>query len=150
MFLTVADGSTARAAIASLTRAITAGHRVDVVDDATYLLPRDPSNGDFDHGSHSTKPVSMSPSSNSAPQVQPTAATTFEVSCRPPSVAEAERPARSRLRMALVDARIANRTVATIEFQPTLERQRVHAVAHDQPDRAAIYDRLLDTIEAAQ
>jgi integrase len=38
----------------------------------------------------------------------------------------------------------------TIDFKPTLQRQRDHAIDHDQPERAAIYDRLLDTIEAAQ
>ena len=36
----------------------------------------------------------------------------------------------------------------TIDFKPTLQRQRDHAVAHAQPERAAIYNRLLDTIEA--
>lgn len=37
----------------------------------------------------------------------------------------------------------------TIEFKPTLQRQRDHARRHDQPDRVAIYDRLLDTIDTA-
>lgn len=35
----------------------------------------------------------------------------------------------------------------TIEFRPTVQRQRDHAHQHDQPDRVAIYDRLLDTID---
>lgn len=34
----------------------------------------------------------------------------------------------------------------TIDFKPTLQRQRDHAHDHDQPDRVAIYDRLLGTI----
>ena len=36
----------------------------------------------------------------------------------------------------------------TIDFKPTLQRQRDHAVAHAQPERAAIYNRLLDTLPA--
>ena len=34
----------------------------------------------------------------------------------------------------------------TVEFKPTLERQRDHAIDHDQPERVEIYDRLLGTI----
>ncbi|MGI8728796.1 MAG: tyrosine-type recombinase/integrase [Solirubrobacteraceae bacterium] len=35
----------------------------------------------------------------------------------------------------------------TIEFRPTLERQRDHAEGHNQPDRAAVFNRLLTTID---
>ena len=35
----------------------------------------------------------------------------------------------------------------TVEFRPTLERQRDHAEGHHQPDRVAVFDRLLSTIE---
>lgn len=31
----------------------------------------------------------------------------------------------------------------TIEFRPALQRQRDHALDHDQPERAALFDRLL-------
>lgn len=31
----------------------------------------------------------------------------------------------------------------TIEFRPTLQRQRAHAETHNQPDRVAVFDRLL-------
>jgi len=36
----------------------------------------------------------------------------------------------------------------TIEFRPTLERQRDHAVGHDQPARANTYQRLIDTLDS--
>ncbi len=36
----------------------------------------------------------------------------------------------------------------TIEFKPTLRRQRDHAAAHDQPDRQALYDTLLDGLDS--
>ena len=32
----------------------------------------------------------------------------------------------------------------TVEFKPTLKRQRDHAREHDQPERAALFDRLLE------
>lgn len=35
----------------------------------------------------------------------------------------------------------------TIEFRPTLQRQRDHAAAHDQPARAGTYQRLIDTLD---
>ena len=31
----------------------------------------------------------------------------------------------------------------TIEFRPTLQRQRDHAQEHGQPERAAIFDKLI-------
>jgi len=37
---------------------------------------------------------------------------------------------------------------STIEFKPTLERQRDHAADHDQPARATLYQRLIDTIDS--
>ena len=37
----------------------------------------------------------------------------------------------------------------TIEFKPTLERQRDHAAAHDQPARETRYSKLLDGLEGA-
>jgi hypothetical protein len=37
----------------------------------------------------------------------------------------------------------------TIEFKPTLTRQRDHAAAHDQPARAGIYQHLLATSSSA-
>ena len=36
----------------------------------------------------------------------------------------------------------------TIEFKPTLERQRDHAADHDQPARATTYQRLIDTLNS--
>jgi integrase len=36
----------------------------------------------------------------------------------------------------------------TIEFRPTLQAQRDHAATHDQPQRAALYDKLLNTATA--
>ena len=35
----------------------------------------------------------------------------------------------------------------TIEFKPTLQRQRDHAAEHDQPVRAGTYQRLIDTLD---
>jgi hypothetical protein len=35
----------------------------------------------------------------------------------------------------------------TIEFRPTLEKQRDHAVGHNQPARANTYQRLIDTLD---
>ena len=35
----------------------------------------------------------------------------------------------------------------TIEFRPTLHRQRDHARDHDQPERAAIFDKLIQRVE---
>jgi len=35
----------------------------------------------------------------------------------------------------------------TVEFKPTLTRQRDHAAAHDQPERAALFNQLLDGID---
>ena len=32
----------------------------------------------------------------------------------------------------------------TVELKPTLKRQRDHAREHDQPERAALFDRLLE------
>jgi integrase len=37
----------------------------------------------------------------------------------------------------------------TVEFSPTLRRQRDHAAAHDQPVRAELYQQLIDNAEAA-
>jgi hypothetical protein len=36
----------------------------------------------------------------------------------------------------------------SIEFRPTLQRQRDHAREHGQTDRAALFDRLLDRVDA--
>ena len=36
----------------------------------------------------------------------------------------------------------------TIEFKPTLEQQREHAASHDQPGRAKLYQRLIDTLDS--
>jgi hypothetical protein len=36
----------------------------------------------------------------------------------------------------------------TVEFKPTLTRQRDHATANNQPSRARIYQHLLDNLEA--
>jgi len=36
----------------------------------------------------------------------------------------------------------------TIEFRPTLQAQRDHAATHDQPQRAALYDKLINTATA--
>jgi site-specific recombinase XerD len=36
----------------------------------------------------------------------------------------------------------------TIEFKPTLQRQRDHAAEHDQPARATTYQRLIDTLDS--
>ena len=36
-----------------------------------------------------------------------------------------------------------------LEFQPVLLRQRDHAVEHDQPERAELFNTLLDHIENA-
>jgi hypothetical protein len=35
----------------------------------------------------------------------------------------------------------------TIEFRPTLGRQRDHARDHDQPERAAIFDKLIQQVD---
>jgi hypothetical protein len=35
----------------------------------------------------------------------------------------------------------------SIEFKPTLTRQRDHARTHGQPDRAALFDKLLQRLE---
>ncbi len=35
----------------------------------------------------------------------------------------------------------------TVEFKPTLRRQRDHATANDQPDRQALYDNLLESLD---
>jgi site-specific recombinase XerD len=35
----------------------------------------------------------------------------------------------------------------TIEFRPTLERQRDHAASHDQPGRADLYQHLIDRVD---
>ena len=35
----------------------------------------------------------------------------------------------------------------TVEFKPTLMRQRDHAAQHDQPERAAIFEELLENLE---
>jgi hypothetical protein len=35
----------------------------------------------------------------------------------------------------------------TIEFKPTLLRQRDHARDHDQPDRAALFDRIITRLD---
>jgi hypothetical protein len=35
----------------------------------------------------------------------------------------------------------------SIEFKPTLTRQRDHAQNHDQPERAALFDRLLTRLD---
>ena len=35
----------------------------------------------------------------------------------------------------------------TVEFKPTLQRQADHAAAHDQPDRATIYRRVIDALD---
>jgi hypothetical protein len=35
----------------------------------------------------------------------------------------------------------------TIEFRPTLLRQRDHAQEHDQPERAAIFDKLIQRVD---
>jgi site-specific recombinase XerD len=35
----------------------------------------------------------------------------------------------------------------TIEFRPTLQRQRDHALGHGQPDRAAIFDKLIQQVD---
>jgi hypothetical protein len=35
----------------------------------------------------------------------------------------------------------------TIEFRPTLERQRDHAADHDQPGRADLYQHLINRID---
>jgi site-specific recombinase XerD len=35
-----------------------------------------------------------------------------------------------------------------VEFRPTIRRQRDHAAEHDQPDRVALYDKLLNRIDA--
>jgi len=37
----------------------------------------------------------------------------------------------------------------SVEFKPTLERQRAHATEHGQPKRQAIYERLLERVEGA-
>ena len=36
----------------------------------------------------------------------------------------------------------------TVEFRPTLQAQRDHAGAHDQPGRRALYDNLLASLDA--
>jgi hypothetical protein len=36
----------------------------------------------------------------------------------------------------------------TIEFRSTLQAQRDHAATHDQPHRAALYDKLINTATA--
>lgn len=36
----------------------------------------------------------------------------------------------------------------TIEFRPTLQAQRDHAATHDQPQRAALYDKIINTATA--
>ena len=36
-----------------------------------------------------------------------------------------------------------------IEFLPTLQRQRDHAAAHDQPDRHQLFQQLIDQVEEA-
>ncbi len=38
----------------------------------------------------------------------------------------------------------------TIEFRPTLQRQRDHAQQHGQPDRAAIFDKLIQRVDQEQ
>ena len=35
----------------------------------------------------------------------------------------------------------------TVEFKPTLQRQADHAAAHDQPERATIYRRVIDALD---
>ena len=35
----------------------------------------------------------------------------------------------------------------SIEFRPTLQRQRDHATDHSQPERAALFDQLLQRID---
>jgi hypothetical protein len=35
----------------------------------------------------------------------------------------------------------------TVEFKPTLQRQRDHAADHDQPERVETFDRLLSDLE---
>jgi hypothetical protein len=35
----------------------------------------------------------------------------------------------------------------TVEFKPTLQRQADHAAAHDQPERATIYRRIIATLD---
>ena len=35
----------------------------------------------------------------------------------------------------------------TIEFRPTLQRQRDHAQEHGQPERAAIFDKLIQQVD---
>jgi hypothetical protein len=37
----------------------------------------------------------------------------------------------------------------SIEFRPTLQRQRDHAAQHDQPHRADLFDRLLTHVDGA-
>ncbi len=37
----------------------------------------------------------------------------------------------------------------TVEFRPTLVRQRDHAREHNQPDRAALFDQLIDRVDRA-
>jgi len=34
-----------------------------------------------------------------------------------------------------------------VEFRPTLTRQRDHAAQHNQPERAAMFEHLLDAID---
>jgi hypothetical protein len=36
----------------------------------------------------------------------------------------------------------------TIDFKPTLQRQRDHAREHGQADRAVLFDRLLERVDA--
>jgi len=38
----------------------------------------------------------------------------------------------------------------TIEFRPTLQRQRDHAQEHGQPERAAIFDKLIQQVDQEQ
>ena len=38
----------------------------------------------------------------------------------------------------------------TIEFRPTLQRQRDHARDHSQPERAAIFDKLIQRVDQEQ
>lgn len=36
----------------------------------------------------------------------------------------------------------------TVEFKPTLQRQRDHAADHDQPEHVRTFDRLLEGLDA--